>query len=91
MKATLILPEIVGEVLPGLLTMKSPNSRMHGTAHISGHFIPPLATLPVASTSLIRGVPKQQNGDMEATIEIVDANSNKERLQLKLKCLTVGR
>ena len=87
MKATLARPKIVGEVLPGLLTMQSTNSRMHGTAHVSGNFLPPSATLPIASTILIRGVPEQQAGVMDAIIEIIDANANKERVKVTLKCI----
>jgi hypothetical protein len=86
--AKLIRPRIHGEALPGLLTMQSPNSNMHGTAHVSGYFIPPQATTPVASTILIRGVPKQKPCTfMNAVLEMADANAHKERVKLKIKCI----
>jgi hypothetical protein len=44
-----------GEELPGLLTLRALDSNMHGTASVSGHFVPPKATLPASATILIRG------------------------------------
>jgi hypothetical protein len=88
MTARLIRPRIKGEILPGLLTMQATNSRMHGTAHVSGHSIPPRSTLPVAATILIRGTPKQKDGMMAATIEMTDADANKERVRLQIKRIT---
>lgn len=87
MTARLIRPRIKGEILPGRLTMQATNSRMHGTAHVSGHSVPPQSTLPVAATILIRGVPKQKAGIMAATIEMTDADANKERVRLQIKCI----
>jgi hypothetical protein len=73
-------------VLPGALTMQLPGkSRMHGTAYVSGTFIPPQATLPVAATILIRGTPQQKSGPMSAVIEMADANAHKERVKLQIK------
>jgi hypothetical protein len=82
--AKLTKPRIPGETLPGLLTIQSTTSSMHGTSHISGHFIPPGATLPVSATILIRGTPRQKSGPMKATIEMMDADSNRERVHLTL-------
>jgi hypothetical protein len=87
MTARLIRPRIKGEILPGLLTMQAIDSNMHGTAHVSGYFIPPQYTLPVSATILIRGVPKQKSGMMDATIEMTDADANKEWIRLKIKCI----
>jgi hypothetical protein len=56
MTARLNRPRIKGEILPGLLTMQPIDNNMHGTAHVSGHFIPPQYTLPVSATTLIRGL-----------------------------------
>jgi hypothetical protein len=91
MAARLIAPRIKGEVLPGLLTMQAVGSRMHGTAWVSGHSIPAQAALPVAATILIRGAPAQSFGMMNATIEITDADANKERVRLKIRCINTGR
>jgi hypothetical protein len=88
MTATLIKPRIKGEVRTRLLTMRATNSRMHGTAYVSGNFIPPRGTLPVSATILICGVPKQKVGAMAATIEIADADANKERVKLQIKCIS---
>jgi hypothetical protein len=87
MTVRLLRPRIRGEILPGLLTMQAIDSNMHGTAHVSGHFIPPQYTLPVSTTILIRGVPKQKSGMMDATIEIADADANKGRVRLKIRCI----
>ena len=88
MTATLVRPRIKGEVLPGLLTaMRATNGRMHGTAYVSGNFIPPRGTLPVSATILIRGTPKQKTGAMAVTIEMTDADANKERIKLQIKCV----
>jgi hypothetical protein len=73
-----------GEELPGLLTLRALDSNMHGTASVSGHFVPPKATLPASATILIRGMPKQKSGAMQAVIEFADANGHSERLDLKL-------
>jgi hypothetical protein len=91
MAARLIAPRIKREVLPGLLTMQAVGSRMHGTAWVSGHSIPAQAALPVAATILIRGVPAQKFGMMNATIEITDAHANKERVRLKIRGVNTGR
>jgi hypothetical protein len=82
----LIRPRIHGEVLSELLTMQSQNSNIHGTAHVSGYFIPPQATSPVAALILIRGVPRQKSGIMSAVLEMADANAHKERVRLKIEC-----
>jgi hypothetical protein len=84
----LISPRIHGEVLQELLTMQSPNpsSSMHGTAYVSGYFIPPQAASPVSVLILVRGVPRQTSGIMSAVLEMADANSHKERARLKIKC-----
>jgi hypothetical protein len=82
--ARLIRPKIRGEELPGLLTLRALDSNMHGTASVSGHFVPPKATLPASATILIRGMPKQKSGVMQAVIEFADANGHSERLDLKL-------
>ena len=82
----LIRPKIKGEVLPGLLTMQAPDSDIHGTACVSGHFIPSGATIPVVALILIRGVPKQKSGTWSAILEVADANAHKQRVPLKLRC-----
>jgi len=87
MTAHLIKPRIRGELLPGLLTMQAVDSNMHGTAHVSGHAIPPQGTLPVAATILVRGVPRQKAGMMDATIEMTDADANRARVRLKIRCI----
>ncbi len=71
--------------------MQAVGSRMHGTAWVSGHSIPAQAALPVAATILIRGVPAQKFGMMNATIEITDADANKERVRLTIRGVNMGR
>jgi hypothetical protein len=85
----LIRPRIYGEVLSATLTMQSPTSNMHGTAHVSGYFIPPQATSPVTALLLIRGVPRQKSGIMSAVLEMADANAHQERVRLKIKCINL--
>jgi hypothetical protein len=82
--ARLVRPKIRGKELPGLLTMRALDSNMHGTAHVSGHFIPPKATLPISITILIRGTPRQKSGMMRVMIEFTDANAHKERVTVKI-------
>jgi hypothetical protein len=82
--ARLVRPKIRGKELPGLLTMRAPDSNMHGTAHISGYFVPPKATWPVSMTILIHGTPRQKSGTMQAVIEFADANAHKERVTAKI-------
>ncbi len=85
--ARLIRPKPWGDELPGLLIMRSLDSNMCGSAHVSGNFIPSGHTLPVAATLLIRGYPKQRLGKMKAVIELRDANNHKERVLLLLTCV----
>src|SRR5260370_26913790 len=80
--ARLVRPRIKGEVLPSLLTMQAVNGNIHGTAHVSGHFIPPGATLPAAFTVLIRRAPRQKSGPMRAVLEFADADAHAERVQV---------
>lgn len=84
MKARLIKPRIKGAELPGMLSMQSVDSHMHGTAYTSGFFIPAEGTLPAAATILHRGTPIQKTGVLDAIIEISDADANAERVQLKI-------
>jgi hypothetical protein len=87
MTARLVKPRISGEVLPGLITMRAVDSNMHGTAHVSGHAVPPHQTLPVSMTILVRGAPRQKAGMMDAIIEMADADANKERVRLRIRCI----
>jgi hypothetical protein len=82
--ARLLRPKIRGKELAGLLTMRALDSNMHGTASVSGHFVPPKATLPASATILIRGMPRQIAGVMHAVVEFADADGYKERVNLKL-------
>ncbi len=82
--ARLVRPKIRGEELPGLLTIRALDSNMHGTAGVSGYFVPPKATLPASATILFRGMPRQKSGVMRAVIEFADANGHRERVNLKL-------
>jgi hypothetical protein len=61
---------------------------MYGTAHVSGHGIPPHLTLPVSMTPLVRGAPRQKAGMLNAIIEMDDADANKERSRLALLCIS---
>ncbi len=87
MTARLVKPRISGEVMPGLLTMRAVNSHMHGTAHVSGHGIPPYQTLPVSTTILIRSTSPPKLGTIDAIVEMADADANKERVRITLRCV----
>jgi hypothetical protein len=87
MAAKIITPKITGEVLPGVLTVRAVDNHMHGTAYVSGHCIPAGHTLPVATTTLIRGTPNQKDGKMRAVLEISDTNAHKARVVVSLNCL----
>jgi hypothetical protein len=67
--------------------MRAVDSNMHGTAHVSGHAVPPHQTLPVSMTILVRGAPRQKAGMMDAIIEMADADANKERVRLRIRCI----
>ena len=84
LKAKLIRPKISGEKMPALVTMKAPDSNMHGTAYVSGYNIPAGKTLPASATILHRGMPKQRSGTMTATIEFHDADTNRVRMPIVL-------
>ncbi len=84
LKAKIIKPKIIGEELPGLVTMQAPDSNMHGTAHVSGYNIPAGMTLPASATILFRGMPNQRSGPMAAVIEFQDADMNRTRMPIML-------
>jgi hypothetical protein len=84
LKAKLIRPKINGEELAGFVTMQAPDSKMHGTAYVSGYNIPAGHTLPASATILHRGMPKQRSGTLTATIEFQDADTNRVRIQIVL-------
>ena len=67
--------------------MQAVDSNMYGTAYVSGHAIPPHGTLPVSVTILVRGAPRQKAGMMDAIIEMTDADANKERVRLAIRCI----
>jgi hypothetical protein len=78
-------PRIKGDVITTMITVQAPNSRMHGTAAVSGHHVPPNATLPGSITLLIRGAPRQPHGDLEAVVEVTDADARRERMHVKCR------
>ena len=82
--ARLVRPKIRGEEIQVVLTVRDLDSNMHGSASVSGYFIPPKATLPASATIMIRGMPKQKSGVMQAIIDFADANGHRERVNLKL-------
>lgn len=82
MTARLVRPRIRGEVLPGLLAVRAIDDRTYGTAHTSGHCIPPHETVPVSATILIRGTPRQRSGMLQAIVEMSDADGHRERVRV---------
>ena len=84
MKARVVRPKIPGEILPGLLATRSAVGNDYGTPAVSENFIAPGHTLPVVATILIRGVPKQKNGTIPATIKISDADGHAEIVKIQL-------
>jgi hypothetical protein len=84
MKARLIKPRIRGEVLPAVVLTRSQGANVFGTPHVSGNFIDAGQTLPVSVTILVRGVPWQKSGLMQAKIDIEDADGHRERVKVRL-------
>jgi hypothetical protein len=72
MKARVIKPKIRGEVLPGLVGTRAPDASIYGAPHFG------------YCTLLIRGVPRQKAGAMQATIEFEDADGHRERIKVLL-------
>jgi hypothetical protein len=85
MSGRVVKPRIPGEVLPGLLATRAPDAAMYGTPHVSGNFIPPGETLPVAGTFLIKGTPKQESGPMKSVIAFTDADGYSEMVAVTLR------
>jgi hypothetical protein len=85
MSARVVKPKMPGEILSSLLTTRSPTSDMHGTPAVSGYFIAPGETLPASAMILIKGIPKQKDGPLRATIQISDADGHHESVTVQLK------
>ena len=68
---------------PTLFTA-SLDDRTHGTAAVSGNYIPAGATLPVSCAIMMRGMPKQRSGRLPAIIEIKDSDGHCERVKVVL-------
>jgi hypothetical protein len=88
-KADVVRPKIKGEILTTLLALQAPNSPMHGTAHVSGHYVPAGATLPGSLTLLVRGAPKQMSGALDATLDFTDGDSHRERVRSSFRFIGV--
>jgi hypothetical protein len=71
-------------MLPGLFVTRPQNANVLGTPHVSGSFIGAGQTLPVSCTILVRGMPRQKSGPMQAKIEIEDADGHRERVKVLL-------
>ncbi len=84
MKAKVLRPKIVGEELPGLVTMQAPGSNLHGTAHVSGYNIPADGTLAASATMLFRGMPRQRSGRLAVQVEFQDADANRVTVPMTL-------
>ena len=85
-----VKPKINAERLPGLVTMRGLNTSMHGTAHVSGNFIPPNEALPASATVLYKGIPSQRSGYLKAVMEFTDADANRARVSVRLQCHSAG-
>jgi hypothetical protein len=85
MSVRVFKPTIRGETLPGLVVTRGQQGREYGTPYVSGNFIRPGETLPVAATILIRGVPRQREGTMHATLDVLDADGHRERVKVELR------
>ncbi len=84
MKARILRPKISGDELPGIVTMRAPDNRMHGTAFGSGFHIPPGMALPASADLFVRGMPKQRSGPMKVLVEFKDADANASRATMLL-------
>ena len=87
--AKLKRPRIRGEVITTMISVQAPNSPMHGTAAVSGHHVPPNATLPASITLLVRGAPDQSDGEMEVVVDVTDADAHRERMHVKCRFMGV--
>ena len=85
MRAEVKKPTIKGDVLTSLVLVRAPSGPMHGTAHVSGHHVPPRATLPASLTLLIRGAPRQTSGTLDATLALTDADGHHQRVRTNFR------
>jgi hypothetical protein len=87
MSARLVKPRMSGEVLNNLVFVRSVDSDVYGTAHVSQHDVPPHCLLPVHVELVIRGSPRRrQTGNMRAVIGISDDEGREQRLTVELRC-----
>jgi hypothetical protein len=84
MTATLLKPRCSADPPQALVTVQAANGKWDGTAYISGYFIPPRGTLPAKAVFVFLGAPRSKSRVMKATIEITDANANRERVTIRI-------
>lgn len=87
-RVRVIRPTIRGEVLHDMITVREQRGRMHGTAYTSDHRIAPGTSLPASAMVMIRGRPRQDEGeDLNVVFGVSDEDGNEQRLSVVCKGL----
>jgi hypothetical protein len=86
LRARLIRPKIRGELIQDMILVRHARQNVYGSAHASGHYIPPNGLLPISVGIYIRGTPKQTTARMmRVLVGVTDADGNETRIKLDLK------
>ena len=87
-RARVIKPTIRGEVMQDMITVREQRGSMYGTAHTSDHRIAPGTSLPASVLVMIRGKPRQDEGDDLAVVfGIGDEDGHEESVSVVCKGL----
>ncbi len=85
LKVRLAKPKISGAVINDMILLRAPDINIYGTAHTSGHYIPPGCILPGSINLMIQGVPKKSTGMLKAAVIVQDADGNEQTIKVSLK------
>lgn len=93
LRARLLKPKIVGEVLQDLVIIRVEHGREYGTGYAAGSNVhpcnvPPHGILPISIINLIRGAPRQRSGMIAATLAISDDEGNEQYVTTELSCIS---
>lgn len=85
LKVRLVKPKISGTVINDMILLRAPDRNIYGTAHTSGHYIPPSCILPGSISLMIQGTPRQISGPLKTVVAIQDADGNERRIKVNLR------
>lgn len=92
MRARIIKPKIRGEVLHDLITVREQHGHLHGTAYVSGYRIAPGTSLPARAMVMIRGTPRNNEGeDLTVVLGISDEDGFEQRVNVVCKGLRMPK